>query len=176
MTEQQRHKIIEGKAAGLTDAQVADNVGMARSWVHEVSKKPENAAEIRKLQAIFYDRFLPKAIENFDTFLSSKSDDKQDKYIKYKASKDVLDGAGFTGVSPSIYIQQNILNQENVVLNPIVQNLLLNTIGEGKDTNSINTNSTDTNYIEGKIHTIQAHPQDSNNINKIDDLKTIDDK
>ncbi len=86
--------------------------------------KPFNQKQIKDIQQQFYANFLPVAIQNYQEFLGNKSTDKQDKYIKYRASKDVVDGAGITGIAPSIYIQQTINATNAQVLNPIVQDLL----------------------------------------------------
>ena len=78
---------------------------------------------IKELQRRFYEDNAPVAVENFRKFLTSESDDKQDKYIKYRASKDVLDGVGITGVTPSVYVQQ-IIGQQQVVLPPMVKDII----------------------------------------------------
>jgi len=123
MTLDEKQQILELKARGMTSRDIGEKTGYFFTGVARFCAKPESVDRIKELQRRFYEDNAPVAVENFRKFLTSESDDKQDKYIKYRASKDVLDGVGITGVTPSVYVQQ-IIGQQQVVLPPMVKDII----------------------------------------------------
>ena len=130
MTDTDHIEIATLRAAGATTRQIESKTGWSHGSVVKSLNQDQNKALIQKIQQRFYDENLERAAINFKSWIHSDPDDKQDKYLKYKASERCLDSAGVLGGSnPSIYIQQTINQDNRQVISPIIKDLLINMSG-----------------------------------------------
>ena len=125
MDSQSLSKIIASKAVGIPERVIANQIGCSQQRVNQLSNKPDIQKEIKAIQEKFYQDNLSQAVENFHILIHSNPEDKQDKYLKYRASEKVLDSAGVTGGStPSIFIQQIFNQQNNQIVSPLISDVL----------------------------------------------------
>uniref|UniRef100_A0A6H1Z9W7 Uncharacterized protein n=1 Tax=viral metagenome TaxID=1070528 RepID=A0A6H1Z9W7_9ZZZZ len=125
MTDKDHIEIATLRAAGETTRQIEAKTGWSHGSVVKSINQDRNKELITRIQNSFFNDNLERAALNFKAWIHSSPEDRQDKYLKYKASERVLDSAGILGgSSPSILIQQ-IINQDNrQLVAPIMADIL----------------------------------------------------
>ena len=117
-------KILPGAIEGKSGIQISRETGIPQATVYRRLQNPELRIIIEQAQEEIIKKGTPQAVKNFIEMANSTSNDKQDRYLKYKVSKDILDGAGVLSNQPSIIVQQVFNQQNNYTLPPITQSIL----------------------------------------------------
>jgi hypothetical protein len=117
---------IAMRAAGATLDAIGDKVGLSHQTISRALSKPGLDKLIDAARNEIINDLLPKSIDNVKFCVNGMqtSTDKQFKYFGYDISKEILKSVGLLA-SPTTSIQfQQIFNQQQVIINPVIQRLL----------------------------------------------------
>jgi hypothetical protein len=117
-------EIAKGKVNGMSDGAIAKEFEVNARTIYRHRKRPEVIQLIEKVRQGVVERDLPVAYKNWGKYLRDGSKDKTSQRFKFEATEKTLQMADvLPSANPSTYIQQ-IFNQNNFVLSPLLQKVL----------------------------------------------------
>jgi hypothetical protein len=104
--------IAKLRAAGVTQAKIAEHTGLSLPGVRYVLAKEQVQAMIEQEQSRLA-ALMPSAMDNYE---------KTDKEIAYRATTKVLESHGLLPGNQSVVIQQ--FNTKNTIISPVLERVL----------------------------------------------------
>ena len=117
-------KVAELKAAGETIHEISRKMGMPRSSVYSVLARPNVQEMVNVIQEKFLQENLPVATQNIHDIVHKKVKKLGDRRLQFDASRDVLKSVGMLPTTEQSIVVQQMFQQNNIVLNPVVQGIL----------------------------------------------------
>jgi hypothetical protein len=130
MTRQKLNALIEAAANGVSQSQIAHDIGVTRSAVCQVLGKQWVKDRVESIQAQVAEQSYAEAADNMIYAIKAyqhldKDDDPQLREHGMKCSLEIARAIGIlpsaTGGSPVVL---NIMTQSNITLSPVVERLL----------------------------------------------------
>lgn len=115
--------IAKLRAAGVTQAKIAEHTGLSIPGVRYVLAKEQVQAMIEQEQSRLA-ALMPTAMDNYEKWVNKAHQyhDKTDKEIAYRATTKVLESHGLLPGNQSVVIQQ--FNTKNTIISPVLEKVL----------------------------------------------------
>ena len=119
-------RIAELLAQGskIPKTQIAKAMGMSRKMVYYYENKSSVQNMVKSIQEKFLQENLPVATQNIHDIVHKKVSKLGDRRLQFDASRDVLKSVGMLPTTEQSIVVQQMFQQNNIVLNPIVQGIL----------------------------------------------------
>lgn len=116
-------EIAKMRAAGVTQAKIAEHTGLSIPGVRYVLAKEQVQAMIEQEQSRLA-ALMPSAMDNYEKWVTKAHTyhDKTDKEIAFRATTKVLESHGLLPGNQSVVIQQ--FNTKNTIISPILERVL----------------------------------------------------
>jgi hypothetical protein len=116
-------EIAKMRAAGVTQAKIAEHTGLSIPGVRYVLAKEQVQAMIEQEQSRLA-ALMPSAMDNYEHWVNKAKTfhDKTDKEIAFRATTKVLESHGLLPGNQSVVIQQ--FNTKNTIISPILEKVL----------------------------------------------------
>lgn len=108
----------------IPKARIARAMGIDRKTVYRYEEKANVREMVNNIQEKFLQENLPVATQNIHNIVHKKVKKLGDRRLQYDASRDVLKSVGMLPTTEQSIVVQQMFQQNNIVLNPVVQGML----------------------------------------------------
>ncbi len=116
--------VSELLAQKMPKKRIAEVMGIDRTTVYRYIEKANVREMVETIQGKFLQENLPVATQNIHDIVHKKVSKLGDRRLQFDASRDVLKSVGMLPTTEQSIVVQQMFQQNNVVLSPIVQGML----------------------------------------------------